>query len=54
MSIADIRLLEACTRLHEVARVIENDLGVGEISKQVRNSADQLHQLIKGTKNGTN
>jgi hypothetical protein len=53
MTIADIRLLNAASDLHEIARVVEQDLGVGDVSKSIRAAADQLFQVIKGDENGT-
>ena len=53
MTIKDIRLLNAVTDLHEVARVVERDLGVGDVSIRIRAAADQLYQVIKGEQNGT-
>ena len=52
MTIIDIILLNAATNLHEIARVVEQDLGVGDVSISIR-AADQLFQVIKGEQNGT-
>jgi hypothetical protein len=53
MTIIDIRLLNAATNLHEIARVVEQDLGIGDVSISIRAAADQLFQVIKGEQNGT-
>jgi hypothetical protein len=53
MTIADIRLLTAATNLHKIARVVEQDLGISDISKSIRTAADQLFQVIKGDESGT-
>jgi cell fate (sporulation/competence/biofilm development) regulator YmcA (YheA/YmcA/DUF963 family) len=47
MSIVDIRVLEAVTRLHEAARVVEQDIGQGPLSQDIRRCADQLSDLLK-------
>lgn len=47
MTIADIRVLEAITKLHEVARVVEQDVGNGPLSNSIRCCADSLNDIIK-------
>ena len=47
MSIRDIRMLEAVTRLHEAARVVAQDLGEGKLSEDIRRCADRLNDLVK-------
>jgi hypothetical protein len=47
MSIVDIRVLEAITKLHEAARVVEQDIGQGSLSKDIRRCADRLSDMIK-------
>ncbi len=47
MSIVDIRILEAVTKLHEAARVVEQDIGHGTLSKDIRKCADRLSDTIK-------
>ena len=36
--------------LHSIARKIEQELGIGQLSEDVRKSADRLHELIKVVK----
>lgn len=33
--------------LHHIARKIENNIGVGKLSEDLRSVADRLHELIK-------
>lgn len=47
MSIRDIRVLEAVTKLHESARVVEQDVGQVALSDAIRKCADRLSDLIK-------
>ncbi len=47
MSIQDIRLLEAVTKLHEAARVVYQDVGDGKLSDDIRKCADRLNDLVK-------
>lgn len=54
MTIIDIRLLNAATNLHEIARVVEQELGVGNLNQSIRAAANQLFQVIKGDEHGTN
>lgn len=54
MSIVDSKLSEACIRLHETARVIEDRMGVCEISQSIRKAADLLTRVIQGENDGIN
>jgi len=47
MSILDIRVLDAVIKLHEAARVVEQDLGKGALSTEIRHCADRLSDIIK-------
>jgi hypothetical protein len=40
---------EAIMQLHEAARTVEQQIGVGALSDDIRGCADRLHQLIKET-----
>ena len=35
--------------LHNIARLVETDIGRGKLSEDIRNTADRLHALIKET-----
>ena len=41
------QLPDAVIQLHNIARTIENAIGQGQLSEDVRNCADRLHDLIK-------
>jgi hypothetical protein len=44
----DFRDLDmAVMELHDVARLIERDIGKGQLSEDIRNCADRLNALIK-------
>lgn len=45
-----IELAGIVTKLHDLARTVESQIGVGEISKSIRTSADQLHEIVKQEK----
>ena len=47
MSIRDVQLLEAVTRMHEIARYVESEFGKGTISRAIRGAADDLNDLVK-------
>jgi|688.fasta_scaffold970030_2 hypothetical protein len=32
-------------QLHDIARIIEKQLGVGQLSSDIRNAADRLHAV---------
>ena len=36
--------------LHSIARKIEQEIGIGQLSEDVRKCADRLHELIKVVK----
>lgn len=42
-----MRLDDAVIKLHEVARLIELQIGKGQLSEDVRNCADRLSDLLK-------
>jgi len=37
---------ELVIQLHDIARTIEQQIGIGQLSDDVRNVADRLHALI--------
>jgi hypothetical protein len=37
-------------QLHDIARTIEKQLGVGQLSSDIRNAADRLHALASKQK----
>lgn len=38
---------EAVIKLHDVARVVEKEIGRGLLSEDIRDCADRLHKLVK-------
>lgn len=38
---------QAIIELHNIARIVERDIGVGELSHQIRDAADTLTTLIR-------
>lgn len=43
----DFELEYAVIRLHDIARLIEETVGVGELSQDIRKCADRLSSLSK-------
>lgn len=43
----DFELEYAVIRLHDIARLVEEQIGVGELSKDIRRCADRLSDLNK-------
>jgi hypothetical protein len=43
----DFELEYAVIRLHDIARLIEEKIGLGELSKDIRTCADRLSDLTK-------
>lgn len=40
-------LLDSVIKLHDIARLIEQEIGQGNLSDDVRNCADRLNVLLK-------
>ena len=40
-------LTDAVMQLHDIARLIEREIGTGTLSEAVRKSADELNELLK-------
>jgi hypothetical protein len=38
---------EAIMQLHDVARAVEQQVGKGQLSEDIRTCADRLHSLVK-------
>lgn len=43
----DYELTEAVIKLHDIARLVEREIGKGTLSANLRQCADQLNTLIK-------
>jgi hypothetical protein len=41
------KLEDAIITLHDIARVVEKEVGVGKLSSDIRDCADRLHTLTK-------
>ena len=41
----NLELVDAVIALHESARTVEREIGRGSLSNDIRNCADQLHEL---------
>ena len=46
----DNQLSDAVIKLHEIARMIESQVGRGLLSDDVRNCADRLHMITRPIK----
>ena len=42
-----MELKDEIIKLHDIARKIEKELGVGQLSKDIRKAADRLNTLLK-------
>lgn len=40
-------LNEAVIELHNIARLVEKEIGLGLLSEDIRDCADRLHSLVK-------
>ena len=40
-------LTEEVIKLHDIARKIEQEIGVGQLSEDIRKAADRLNDLLK-------
>jgi hypothetical protein len=41
----NIKLIDAVVALHEIARTVAEEVGVGQLHDDIRNCADRLHEL---------
>lgn len=39
----NLKLVDAVIMLHEIARLVESEVGEGNLSQDIRNVADRLH-----------
>ena len=47
-------LSEAVIKLHDIARIVEQEIGTCRTSIEIRRAADALHELSKEFKDGHN
>jgi hypothetical protein len=43
------QLHDAVIQLHNIARLVEQDIGTGQLSQDIRNAADTLNMLLTVT-----
>lgn len=41
-----MELKEEIIKLHDIARKIEQEIGVGQLSEDIRRAADRLHEVL--------
>ena len=44
-----MELEERIIQLHDIARAIEQEIGVGQLSEYIREAADRLHEVLYAT-----
>ena len=50
----NLELVDAVIALHDIARTVEREVGHGQLSDDIRNCADRLHNLsLVDNKNST-
>ena len=50
----NIALIEGVIQLHDIARLVGEEIGVGQLHDDIRNCADRLHEFsIVDNKNST-
>lgn len=42
-----MELKDKIAQLHDIARAIEQQIGIGQLSKDIRKAADRLSELVK-------
>lgn len=40
----NLELIDAVIALHDIARLVETEIGIGKLSQDIRKCADSLHQ----------
>lgn len=41
----NLKIIDAVIALHEIARTVAEEIGVGQLQDDIRNCADRLHEL---------
>ena len=41
----NLELVDAVVALHDIARTVAHEIGIGQLHDDIRNCADQLHEL---------
>jgi hypothetical protein len=50
----NLKIVDAVIALHDIARTVAEEIGVGQLHDDIRNCADRLHELsIIDNKNST-
>ena len=44
-----MELKDKIIQLHDIARAIEKEIGVGQLSEDIRKAADRLHEVLNAT-----
>jgi hypothetical protein len=44
-----MELKDKIIQLHDIARAIEQEIGVGQLSEDIRKAADRLHEVLCAT-----
>jgi len=44
-----MELKDKIIQLHDIARAIEQQIGVGKLSEDIRKAADRLHEVLNAT-----
>jgi len=42
-----MELEERIIQLHDIARAVEKEIGIGQLSEDIRKAADRLNELLK-------
>ena len=50
----NLKLVDAVIQLHDIARLVEEEVGSGRLSERIRKDADALHELsLKDARNSS-
>ena len=44
-----MELQERIIQLHDIARAVEQEIGTGQLSEDIRKAADRLHEVLYAT-----
>ena len=44
-----MELQDRIIQLHDIARAVEQQIGVGQLSEDIRKAADRLHEVLHAT-----
>jgi hypothetical protein len=45
----NLELKDKIIQLHDIARAVEQEIGIGQLSEDIRKAADRLHEVLNAS-----